>query len=371
MTDSIYCQGLPIVFTNITDSAHGGIIPKELAIDSVFWDYGNGKSDSLLFHGKTQYDSAGNYIVTLKASAKNCSAVISKPVKVFEFPDIKLFKSSGSACDTIAIVFTADSLSGKEISFVWSFLDGETFKGNPIARTYISTGLYPYQLSVAFLDSNCKKVYYDTIDVHAWVPPDADFSILNTKGEDVTDRLNIGIKAIDPAFFKDISQVNDGPIKSWIWDFGDAIKDTLLLSGDIEHNYTKTSGIVTISLLITDEYGCIDSVTHQLMLLESLVFPNIFSPNQDGKNDRFIPLEIYGYFDVFEMVIYNKWGGEVWKRSCKGSNCPNYEDEKFWWDGTNSTGDNVSEGVYYWVVSATPKSKTKDFILNGSVTIVR
>ena len=371
MTDTLYCPGHPIVFLNITDSSHGNIFPGILPLDSVYWDFGNGKTDSLHFDGYTQYDTAGNYWVTLKTTVKKCSAVKTKPVKIFDFPDITLFTSNASACDSIAILFTADSLSGKEVSFVWNFRDGNLYNGNPIYRTYISTGIYPYQLTVSFLDSSCKKVYYDTVHVNAWVPPDADFSILNTKGEDVTDRLDKGIKAIDPATFKDISQVNGGQIVSWIWNFGDNTKDTLFLSGNTQHNYTTTSGIVTVSLIIIDEYGCNDTVAHQLMLLETLCFPNIFSPNNDGKNDRFIPLEIYGFFDDFEMVIYNKWGGEVWKRKCKGANCPNYNDENFWWDGTNSVGQNVSEGVYYWVVSAMPKSKVTNFILNGSVTIVR
>lgn len=71
------------------------------------------------------------------------------------------------------------------------------------------------------------------------------------------------------------------------------------------------------------------------------------------------------------MVIYTRWGAKVWQRNCKDPNCPNYEDENFWWDGKNKYGQDVSEGVYYWVVSATPKSQTNMFILNGSVTIVR
>lgn len=371
LTDSIYCQHLPIIFKNLTDSAHGRIIPKELSLDSVLWDYGNGETDSLSFDGNTRYDSAGYYIVTLKVSAKKCSAIVSKPVKLFDFPDITLFNSDTSACDSVEVVFTADSLSGKETSFDWNFNDGIFDKGNPVTRSFLLSGIYPYQLTVSFLDGKCLKVYYDTIHLHAWIPPEADFSILNSEGDDVTDRMDKGIKAQESAIFNDKSQVNDGQIISWIWDFGDQSKDTTQKGQIVSHAYTTTSGVVTVLLTIIDEYGCNSSAEHNLLILESLRFPNIFSPNKDGINDRFFPLEIYGYFESFEMVIYNKWGRKIWERRCKDPNCPDYNDENFWWDGTNNSGENVSDGVYYWVVSAVPKSRINQFILNGSVTIVR
>jgi hypothetical protein len=64
-----------------------------------------------------------------------------------------------------------------------------------------------------------------------------------------------------------------------------------------------------------------------------LRFPNIFSPNNDGFNDYFYPLEVSGFFLDFEMIIYNRWGGIVWTRKCKNENCPDYQKADFWWNG--------------------------------------
>ncbi len=61
----------------------------------------------------------------------------------------------------------------------------------------------------------------------------------------------------------------------------------------------------------------------------------------------------------------------VWKRKCEAPNCPDYQNENFWWDGKNKQGKDVPDGVYYWVVYAKPESEKGDIILNGSITLVR
>ena len=134
------------------------------------------------------------------------------------------------------------------------------------------------------------------------------------------------------------------------------------------------SGVQQVWLHIRDGYGCTDSVMHELLVTEFLSFPNVFSPNGDGINDFFVPLEVGGYFERFDMTIYNRWGNVVWQRSCSGGEkggCPDYSQEDFWWNGKTAIGADASEGVYFWVVSATPKSGTGDIVLHGSVTLVR
>lgn len=371
LTDSVYCQGIPLVFQNFTDSLHGNIYPSYLPLDSFYWEFGNGQSDSIHFNGITQYDNPGTYLVNLTSSVKSCTKTKKKLIKVFDFPDLKFTYSDLSACDSLSVDFEAKNISGEELSFVWNFDDGVQLNGNPVSRLFYASGAYSYRLNVTFLNSQCVKSYDDTVYVNAWIPPNADFIILNAKGEDVTDRTDKGVKAKEKAAFIDKSTPNDGQILRWIWDFNDNTYDTTDAGEDVYHAYTTTSGIVTIILYTIDEYGCESIAKHDLLVLESLSFPNIFSPNNDGINDYFYPLEILGYFENFEMVIYTRWGTKVWQRNCKDPNCPNYEDENFWWNGKNKSGQDVSEGVYYWVVSATPKSQTNMFILNGSVTIVR
>ncbi|MDR1182873.1 MAG: gliding motility-associated C-terminal domain-containing protein, partial [Bacteroidales bacterium] len=132
----------------------------------------------------------------------------------------------------------------------------------------------------------------------------------------------------------------------------------------------NSSGYFTVLLKIEDEFGCRDSIEHEVLVLESIEFPNLFTPvGLDGKKYVFRPLEEKGYFKEFQIDIYNRWGNPVWKNTCAAPNCPDYADS-FWWDGYNKQGKLVEDGVYYWVVRAVPLSGTKPVIKNGSVTVI-
>jgi gliding motility-associated-like protein len=62
-----------------------------------------------------------------------------------------------------------------------------------------------------------------------------------------------------------------------------------------------------------------------------IYFPNAFTPNGDGKNDRFLPVPlVQGIFDS-RMIIFNRFGQTVfqqeninqgWDGTCKGTPCP-------------------------------------------------
>jgi PKD repeat protein len=165
----------------------------------------------------------------------------------------------------------------------------------------------------------------------------------------------------------DKSSPAKGAITSWYWDFGDTTTDNRQNS---THAYSNTSGYFTVLLRIEDEFGCKDSIEHEVLVLEDLKFPNIFTPTgSDGKKYVFKPMEEKGYFKEFQIVIYNRWGNFIWSNSCTDPNCPDYSDP-FWWDGYNKQGKLVEDGVYYWVVTAKPLSETDIFIKNGSVTVI-
>jgi len=67
------------------------------------------------------------------------------------------------------------------------------------------------------------------------------------------------------------------------------------------------------------------------------ILPNVFTPNEDGKNDNFVPFP-YRFIERIELKIYNRWGGLVFETSDPDIN----------WDGTNLEGKDLAEGVYYY-----------------------
>ncbi len=66
----------------------------------------------------------------------------------------------------------------------------------------------------------------------------------------------------------------------------------------------------------------------------NLFIPNVITPNGDGKNDEFKIIGI-GYFEQVKMIIYNRWGNEVYRNE-------NYKNE---WNGND-----LNEGTYYYQI---------------------
>ena len=90
-----------------------------------------------------------------------------------------------------------------------------------------------------------------------------------------------------------------------------------------------------------DEILVDDDEEEQVVVSESkLSFPNAFSPNGDGKNDKFIVKECQNIGE-FHAYIFNRWGQKLfeWTDSADG------------WDGTHN-GTPVKEGVYFLLCKA-------------------
>jgi PKD repeat protein len=354
-TDSLYCSLAPIVFPNTTTSS-----PEHLALDSVRWSFGNG--DSLTaFEGHTQYNTMGTYTINMTAYIKGCSKQISKSIEIIELSEtIHTGPDSVTSCQNdVNVLFTADSTATVDfgmIEYRWVFNDGDTIEGNPVSKTFASSGTYPYRVIVSAGMFNCIKTYFDTIIVYADSFPVAEF-------EANPQTVNYG-EAIQ---FTDQSSPGKGAITSWYWDFGDTVTTH---EQNPSHTYVNSSGYFTVLLKIENEFGCRDSIEHEVLVLESLEFPNLFTPvGSDGQKYVFKPLEEKGYFEEFQIDIYNRFGSSIWRNACKGPNCPDYSDA-FWWDGYTKRGQLVEDGVYYWVVYAKPLSGAKPIIRNGSVTVI-
>ena len=83
----------------------------------------------------------------------------------------------------------------------------------------------------------------------------------------------------------------------------------------------------------------------------------LFSPNNDGQNDRWIIENIERYPDC-TVVVVNRQGNVLYERR------PYYGNE---WDGTLS-GNPVIEGAYYFVIRCEGSSKNA---ASGSITLIR
>ncbi|NID13842.1 T9SS type B sorting domain-containing protein, partial [Fibrivirga algicola] len=69
-----------------------------------------------------------------------------------------------------------------------------------------------------------------------------------------------------------------------------------------------------------------------------LVLPNVFTPNGDGKNDVFQPLDCPRFVESVGFVVYNRWGAKVYESAGPVVS----------WPGTTQNGSPLPGGVYYY-----------------------
>jgi gliding motility-associated-like protein len=105
----------------------------------------------------------------------------------------------------------------------------------------------------------------------------------------------------------------------------------------------------TTTVVITDECGSSINIEVTSEACETIV-PNVFTPNNDGENDRFVIDGIEGY-PGSSLRVFNRWGSEVFFDS-------NYDST---WDA-----DGLSDGTYYYLFD-----RSDGMSFRGSLKIMR
>ncbi len=152
--------------------------------------------------------------------------------------------------------------------------------------------------------------------------------------------------------------------------------DTITASGTISYIWTPninlscdTCATTIASPTVTTHIYCFPGRMLQVALFpERLLFllrtpcadfavPNIFTPNNDGRNDDFV-INILNP-STYSITIYDRWGKEVYTST----------DPTVYWNGRLlNTQYLVADGVYYYVIKATCGSN--DYLKKGFVQVV-
>jgi gliding motility-associated-like protein len=105
---------------------------------------------------------------------------------------------------------------------------------------------------------------------------------------------------------------------------------------------SKPLSDITYEVAVTNQYGCKATDTLQLHLLcgaTGASIPNAFSPNGDGKNERFV---IMGVARIKRLSIYDRWGNKVFDRKDFSAS-----DLHLFWDGRYA-GSPSPTGTYVY-----------------------
>ncbi|MBI2270700.1 MAG: SBBP repeat-containing protein [Bacteroidetes bacterium] len=255
------------------------------------------------------------------------------------------YTTNTSLCENKPITYTSvigHSCDTTGYKFQWSFPDGNPLTStetNPVV-TYNKSGKYSGKLVLITL---CKK---DSIEHTQFV------TVLPT-----------------------IVQ-NDLPFKQTINKGGSV---SLNLVGGFSYNWVPSTGLsctncqnpvaspivsTTYTVTSTDPNGCKTTTIFEIIVgtpcedETDLFVPNIFSPNNDGKNDILF-VEGNGLTNIY-FGIYNRWGNLIFEAF----------DQSHGWDGTKK-GNPMETGTYVYYLKGNCTKTNTEVRLKGNVSLIR
>ena len=234
----------------------------------------------------------------------------------------------GNANGTVCVVASAGS---GNYTYLWNNGMNTDCIANLLAGTY----------TVTVDDGNCYvTASYTVNDIPG---PTADFSVTPL------------VATIDNPEFTFYDQSTGA--NSWTWYFGDGATSS---TQNPTHTYSQ-SGSYTITLIVMNNAGCIDSIKQTVLIKDNFVIwvPNAFSPNGDGINETFGPKGVGLDPDKFEFYVYDRWGEELFSTTNVSRQ----------WDGTYK-GNKPKQDVYTWIIII----KGADGLphkLSGHVTLIK
>ena len=234
----------------------------------------------------------------------------------------------------------ASNLTNLGYSYVWLTGDGKKYTSSNPTHTYLNAGVYAVQVKVTNANG-CKDSTQTTVIANVQPKALLGYTSPTTKiyVEDTVTFYNYSTNA-----------------NAYLWKVNSQIHDSTF---NWQHLFSLPGNYKVMLVAIDTLTGCIDSnyLRLDVKVHENIYVPNIFTPNNDGKNDFFS----VGFENLaaFEVIIANRWGQIIYTST----------DPNFAWDGTFN-GKPCQDDAYVYLISATGV-QGKTFSLSGNVTLLR
>lgn len=272
----------------------------------------------------------------------------------FQNPVVDFTVDDPDGCPVHCVQFTDQSTVGGGatiVSWNWTFDDGSpSDNAQDPAHCFSSSGYYDITLTVTS-NQGCTTTLVEPDYIFVFPVPIAGFT-----------PNPVGATVLDP----EIVMMNQSSpdVVAWDWNFGDgdSVAVNEPFNSDPTHIYPDVANSsYWVTLVVTNNYGCMDTVQHQVFIGPEFTFfiPNAFTPNGDGVNDFFWGQGIG--IAVYDLWIFDRWGDLIWHGD--------HEDKK--WDGKANGGLEVAQqDVYVWKVKLLDVfGKTHRYM--GTVTLVK
>lgn len=400
------CPGTPIAFTNLSNSTYS-------PITRYFWSFGNG-STAIDTNPVIQYNTSGRYPVSLTVyNAAGCQMSTYDTLTVFPEPQAGFTGDNPCIFAPMALTNTSQISVGTIAQYAWSIPPDSPFAYTRDASyTFDQPSSGQIQLVVTS-DQGCRdtatlpytvrakpvaEASGDTIvcpgepvalsaaggSTFSWGPFGAsidDPSAANTIAYPAEATTYIATVSDDCYFDTAHVNVEVYPVPTLT-----ARRDTAIMAGSpVRLTATSDAGNVftwspatfldnpfgtkpvatptqnmIYTVAIANDYGCqsLDEVKIWVTpVCNQLYVPEAFTPNGDGKNDRFMAID-YGQNQMQSLQIYNRYGQLVFEGN-------SFEEG---WDGT-FRGQPQPIGTYAYLLRV--YCNNADRLISGNVTLLR
>ena len=350
-------QTLPnrtVTLTNTTNSGSWNYL----------WDFGDGQTSTDPNESIYQYETFGDYTITLTVSSDFCVETVVQTITIEPIPPIVDFEyTPEEGCSPLVVQFTNLTEFADADSYLWDFGEGNATSQavNP-TYTYSAPGVYTVSLSASNgLGDETIEVKQDIIEVF----------------ERPTALFNISPEVV---FLPNPIFTNNSSFGATLfsWDFGDGTTSTEFepehVYSDVKLNDQGEEVGYDIQLVASSENGCTDTliVTNAVIARRSLEIlianaftPNLSGPSSDGRiiderdNDVFLPKIDFADLKTFNMLIFNKWGELLFESN----------DPEVGWDGYYK-GKLAQPDVYVYRLNVEFNNNDKETRI-GDVTLIR
>jgi gliding motility-associated-like protein len=222
---------------------------QSIGADYWLWNFGDGTT-STEQNPTHDFIKAGSYEVSLTVTnqASGCSETRTETVQIIrEVADFNL--SNTETCRNSSITFNAiNSIPGHIGLYTWKFGDGTSISDSSAFVSHQYDKASAYNVTLFLKDINgC----VDSITKPMAVTVNGPTAVFHSTVAGTC--LNNSVNFFDSSY-------PDGthPIHNWNWNWGDG-KTENLGSGSFNHLYTSP-GNYTVSLIVTDTKGCVDTL---------------------------------------------------------------------------------------------------------------
>ncbi|BAV05598.1 gliding motility-associated C-terminal domain-containing protein [Filimonas lacunae] len=220
-----------------------------VAATSWHWDFGDGTTATTQ-NATHKFADTGLYNVELIVWNDACSDTMRMIVRIIDEHPNFTHTPGEEFCRKEALIVNATNYTTTKVTaFIWDFGDSSntSVQLNKVTHLYNKTGTYTVSLTTVDLngcyDKSEKQVYIEVFGNKA--------GFTNPAGVCLQDGT---------VNFTDKSTTDGShPITQWKWSYGDGDSATYS-TAPFSHTYKK-AGTYTVKMIITDSYGCADTVT--------------------------------------------------------------------------------------------------------------